>query len=221
MARKYISKTCEFCGSEFKVGDNVHERSKRFCNTSCSAQWRNITYGAHKMSMENKQKMARLLHERWQDPEFRHRKISYMHANNPMYDKTIVNKANDTRFKNGSFRNNYKYGNGKISKYEQLVMEFLKTKDFYYNYAIPTKLARHAFPEEHFAMNYKPDFVNLKYKICIEIDGETHNSAEAFETDSKKDRCLTYLGFKVYRFTHEQIANNYFFEEVERIWQSL
>ena len=38
-----------------------------------------------------------------------------------------------------------------------------------------------------------------------------------FMIDIKKDECLNYLGFTVYRFTHAQIDNEEFFEEVTKI----
>ena len=94
-----------------------------------------------------------------------------------------------------------------MSPHEQLVYDFLTERGFYYNYAINTKLARDAFPEEHFSKNYKPDFVNVKEKICIEIDGDNHKKKEQRELDYKKDKCLKFLGFSVYRFTHEEVEN--------------
>ena len=43
-------------------------------------------------------------------------------------------------------------------------------------------------------------------KICIEIDGEYHNSHEQARRDWNKDDYLeNYRGFKVYRFTNCQI----------------
>ena len=166
-------------------------------------------------------KLSKLLKAKWNEESFRTNNYIRMTTNNPAYNEDVVERANQTRLKNGSYRNNYKYGNGKISYYEQQVMQYLLDKGFYYNYAIPTKIARHAFPDKHYAVNYKPDFVNLQYKICIEIDGHTHDSEEAKKLDAKKTECLNFLGFTVYRFTHKQIDNGQFFMEVEKLWENL
>lgn len=221
MSRKCITKICEFCGNTFETLDNVHGRKKRFCNTSCSAKWRIQNYGVPVVSEEGRKHQSQSMKALWRNSEFREHNYKRMTENNPVHIPGIIEKANNTRLKNGGYHNNYKYGNGRISLYEQKVMPFLQEKGFFYNYAIPTKLARHAFPEEKFAMSYKPDFVHLRYKICIEIDGSTHDSEYIQKTDDKKDRCLNYLGFKVYRFKHKQIDDGSFFTEVEKLWQNL
>lgn len=203
-------KICEFCGNTFEVPDTKHGKHKRFCNTSCSAKWRNKTYGPNLISEETKQKNAQILRDRWADPEFRRKKIEYMKNNNPVYIPGVIEKANKTRLKYGKLPNNFKYGNGKISKYESMVYNDLIISGFYYNYAINTKLARDAFPENHYPNAYKPDFTNIEKKLCVEIDGHSHNSKSGKLTDAKKDKCLKFLGFKVVRFTHEQIDKGEF-----------
>lgn len=75
----------------------------------------------------------------------------------------------------------------------------------YYNYVIPTKLYRDAFPNESIPHAYKPDFVNIVNKVCIEIDGDNHTTKYQQELDRKKDKCLNFLGFRVVRFSHKQI----------------
>lgn len=205
-------KICEFCGKEFEVSDNKHGQKKRFCNTSCSAKWRNKTFGANILSEKTRKKNAKLLSDRWKDDDFRQKKIEYMKTNNPVYQKGVVEKAKLTRLKNGGYANNFKYGNGKISKYEQIAYKILTPIGFYYNYAIPTKLAKDTFVNENYPNSYKPDFTNLKSKICIEIDGKNHSNPKQIKLDLKKDKCLEFLGFKVIRFTHKQIDDG----ELER-----
>ena len=170
-----IIKTCEFCGAQFEVPNNKHGLRKRFCNTSCSAKWRNQSYGPTVISEDARKKNAEVLHNRWNNEEFRKKKTEYMKTNNPMHIPGVIEKVKQTRLKNGSYTNNFKYGNGKISEYENKVYDILISNGFYYNYAISTKLARDAFPYEKFAYSYKPDFVNLVTKVCIEIDGNNHN----------------------------------------------
>lgn len=221
----YVTKTCEWCGKEFELRQssmNNPKKCRRFCSTSCSALWRNKTYGPNHMTVGARKKMGNLLHERWQDETFRQNQITRMRENNPTASRSPedTQKMVESLRAKGVYVNRYKYGNGKISKYERLVKDFLLEKNFYYNYAIGTKLARDAFPEDRFASNYKPDFVNLQHKICIEIDGHSHDSKEAKMRDAKKDKCLTFLGFKVFRFTHAQIDSGEFYTEVDKIWEN-
>lgn len=203
-------KHCEFCGKEFFVPDTKHGQRKRFCNTSCSAKWRNQTYGPNLISDETKRKNAEILRNRWKDPEFRKKKTDYMKEHNPVYIPGVVEKSNKTKLQRGKLPNNYKYGNGKLSEYESLVYNDLIAAGFYYNYAINTRLARDAFPEKRYAHSYKPDFTNIIDRLCIEIDGPNHIHTK--ELDMKKEECLQFLGFTVIRFTHEQIDKGEFKE---------
>jgi len=205
-------KICEFCGKTFEVPNNKHGQRKRFCNTSCSAKWRNKTFGPNLISEETKKKNAEILSARWKNPEFRKKKTEYMKEHNPVYIPGVIEKSNRTKLQRGNLPNNFKYGNGEMSHYESLVYDDLINNGFYYNYAINTKLARDTFPERHYAKNYKPDFTNTLKKLCIEIDGANHNSNKIKELDKKKDECLQFLGFTIIRFTHEQIDKGEFKE---------
>lgn len=205
-----MEKICEYCGKTFDVSNTKHGRSKRFCGASCSAKWRVGKYGIPQKSEEAKAKASKRLHDRWQDLDFRAKKIQAMKDHNPVYMDGVIEKAHRTRLKNGSYTNNFKYGNGKLSEHEEKVKALVEHHGFYYNYAIPTKIARDAFPQDNFSVNYKPDFVNLATKLCIEVDGNNHTKKEQIELDKKKEKCLSYLGFTIVRFTHEQIDNGDF-----------
>ena len=74
-----------------------------------------------------------------------------------------------------------------------------------YNYAINTKDARLAFPGSHYPNSYKPDFTNTLLRLCIEVDGDDHKKKKKHLLDMKKDKCLDYLGYKVLRYSHEEI----------------
>ena len=198
-------KKCEFCGKEFFVADRPKAMKKRFCNTSCSAKWRVAKFGMPEVSEQGRKNQSESMKRSWQTESFRTNNHKRMTENNPVYMPGVVEKANITRLKNKSYHNNYRYGNGKISEYEQKYFDRLTQLGFLYNFAIPTKIAKRAFPEKRYPDNYKPDFVNLIEMICIEIDGPNHLHTQ--ELDKKKDECLNYLGFTVLRFTHEEIDN--------------
>lgn len=203
-----MHRNCEYCNALFEVKKD--QPNQRFCNTSCSAKWRNATYGNGKPSEEALKRRSEALKARWRDPEFRDNVVTRMKSSNPVYMPGVVEKANQTRLKNGSYHNNFRYGNGKISPYEKVIFDKLSDLGFYYNYPIPTQTARDAFPEKRYPTAYKPDFVNLKEKLCIEIDGHGHESHKEKQVDAKKEECLKFLGFTTIRFTHEEIDNGGF-----------
>jgi very-short-patch-repair endonuclease len=206
-------KKCEWCGKEII-------ENKRFCNTSCSAYWRNATLGPNRISESTKRANAERLKNCWKSKKFRENNHKRMTQNNPVHRAGVIEKAHKTRLQNGPLPNNFKYGNGCISLYEEKVFTFLRGHGFYYNYAINTKIARDTFLEKKFAYSYKPDFVNLKKKVIIEIDGPNHKMAKIKEIDKKKDECLEFLGFSIFRFTHAQIDEfELFKKEVELICQ--
>ena len=196
---------CEFCKKEFEVTSRDIRKGRRFCGTSCSAKWRNQHYGPNKPGKDARERASKRLKELWKTPEFRENNRKRMTENNPTFDPKVVAKIKKSQLKNGRMKNNFKYGNGRISKHERMVYDLLLEHGYYYNYAIPTKLYRDAFPEINVPNSYKPDFVNLEKKICIEIDGNGHFREHIASLDLKKERCLEYLGFTVIRFTHEQV----------------
>lgn len=199
-------KPCEWCGKEFEyIPTNQKSAKHRFCNTSCSAKWRNNFYGANKPSDETRAKLSKLLHDRWQDESFRNKKIEYMRNDNPVYKDGVVEKAKRTRLLNGGYENNFKYGNGKMSPQEQIAYNLLTKHNFYFNYAISTKLYKDAFPSIRVPNSYKADFTNLQAHICIEIDGRSHTYTKQKELDNKKEMCLKFLGFEIIRFTNKEI----------------
>ena len=206
-------KICEWCNSEFETENST----VRFCSKSCSAKYRIKKFGPVKVSDEGRKHQSENLKNSWKKADFRNNNHKRMTENNPMFKEEVKEKVKVSILKNGGYSNNYIYGNGRISKYESIAYDILIPLGYYYNYVISTKLAKDAFPEISYPSNYKPDFVNLITKTCIEIDGPSHCNEHQKQLDIKKDECLKYLGFKVYRFTHEQIDSGEFYREVIKI----
>lgn len=214
---KYVtmSRICENCGKEFNIGSS-DRRKNRFCSKKCSAIWRGIynkgSYGV--MSEQTKKLNSEKLKQQWQDEEFRNMVINRMKINNPSSQgKEIRDKQNRTKIKNNSvgFTGKYKKlrgGNGKLSPTESLVYDFMLAIGFKYNYAIGMKELKQLEPDSKFANNYKPDFTHLDKKICIELDGHTHNSDIGKQKDIKKEYALNFYGYSLYRFSNEYVINN-------------
>lgn len=66
----------------------------------------------------------------------------------------------------------------------------------------------HKFRQQHLIDDFIVDFVCLSKKLVIEVDGEYHFTDEQAELDSNRTNTLNKLGYKVIRFTNEQVLKN-------------
>ena len=64
------------------------------------------------------------------------------------------------------------------------------------------------FRRQHAIADYIADFFCLKANLIIEVDGGYHNSKEQMEDDEIRTRHLNELGYRVIRFTNEEILLN-------------
>ena len=62
------------------------------------------------------------------------------------------------------------------------------------------------FRRQHAIGNFVPDFVSIKKKLVIELDGSQHLEQE--EYDIERTRSLESLGYKVIRFWNNDVLNN-------------
>jgi len=62
------------------------------------------------------------------------------------------------------------------------------------------------FRRQHAIGNYIPDFVCVKKKLIIELDGSQH--VEQAEYDTERTKFLEAQGYKVIRFWNNQIMND-------------
>ena len=67
------------------------------------------------------------------------------------------------------------------------------------------KLNGVSFRRQHAIGNYIVDFVAIKYKLIIELDGSQH--LEQTEYDEERTRYLESQGYKVIRFWNNQVEN--------------
>ena len=61
------------------------------------------------------------------------------------------------------------------------------------------------FRRQHIIGEYIADFVSLPAKIIIELDGRYHSLPEQQISDEERTQWLEQHGFKVIRFTNEQV----------------
>ncbi|MDH7914363.1 DUF559 domain-containing protein [Winogradskyella sp. SYSU M77433] len=64
------------------------------------------------------------------------------------------------------------------------------------------------FRRQHIIDEFIVDFVNLEKNLVIEVDGGYHNTQEQQEVDEIRTLILNELGFKVIRFSNEQIIGD-------------
>ena len=66
----------------------------------------------------------------------------------------------------------------------------------------------YTFNRQRPVMDYIADFVCKKLCLVIEVDGITHHEEKTHQKDRKKEGDLEKAGFKVVRFTDEEVLNN-------------
>lgn len=70
------------------------------------------------------------------------------------------------------------------------------------------KLEGYKFRRQHIIGSYITDFVSLDYKLVIEIDGLIHELPEHKTSDEQRTQWLNENGFKVIRFTNNEVLTN-------------
>ncbi|MBQ6769167.1 MAG: bifunctional methylenetetrahydrofolate dehydrogenase/methenyltetrahydrofolate cyclohydrolase FolD [Prevotella sp.] len=64
------------------------------------------------------------------------------------------------------------------------------------------------FRRQHVMMDYIPDFVSLAEKLVIEVDGGYHHEGEQPQLDAERTAEFVKQGFKVLRFSNEEVLCN-------------
>lgn len=62
------------------------------------------------------------------------------------------------------------------------------------------------FRRQQVILGFIVDFYCHKYQLIVEIDGDVHDSQK--EQDVERENVLTQSGFRVIRFTNEQVESN-------------
>lgn len=206
------SNPCAVCG-KLMTYDQVRNGCVT-CSPKCAYQYRKEKYGipsgfgstSPEIRKENSDRMKRL----WEDPEFRESVSARMISNNPSKNQDTINKIRQTKEQRGlsNVWCGIRGGNGHISDAERALFDRLSDFGFEYNRAINTRDARIAFPDKHYSMSYKPDFTNFDAMLCVEIDGKSHRTKRGAELDRKKENCLKFLGYRVIRFTNNDVIDD-------------
>ena len=64
------------------------------------------------------------------------------------------------------------------------------------------------FRRQHPVLNYIPDFVCVEKKLIIEVDGGYHENVAQLELDKSREEHLREFGYKVIRFSNDEVLYN-------------
>ena len=76
------------------------------------------------------------------------------------------------------------------------------------------------FRRQHVIGDYIVDFVCLSKRLVIEVDGKYHSIPQQVKEDEARTEALSRMGFRVVRFTNNQVCNH-LEEVIETIMQQI
>ncbi len=90
-------------------------------------------------------------------------------------------------------------------------------------YLKESQLDGHKFRRQHSYGPYVMDFYCPSKRLCIELDGESHDTPESKAHDGIKDSYLSTHHIKVLRFTNEEVYANVenVLGRIRRRWKSV
>ena len=105
--------------------------------------------------------------------------------------------------------NNYAY-NKKLQPFaNKLRKEMTKAEACLWKYVLKARQMKgYQFRRQRAVLNYIADFMCKELKLIIEVDGLTHQWEETAAKDLKKAKDLIEAGFKVLRFTDEEVLRH-------------
>ena len=116
--------------------------------------------------------------------------------------------------------NNYTY-NKKLRPFaNKLRKEMTKAEACLWKYALRAgQMKGYQFRRQRPVLRYIADFLCKELKLVIEVDGITHQDDEIGVKDKRKTHDLEKAGFKVIRFTDEDVLKNMsgVMERIERV----
>lgn len=107
----------------------------------------------------------------------------------------IYETADDMEYE--LLKNNAIHNRQYATEAERLLWHYLKEKKIGYK-----------FRRQHIVGEYITDFINLKHKLIIEIDGKYHQEVEQVKKDAQRTQYLEQKGYSVIRFTNEEVFNH-------------
>jgi very-short-patch-repair endonuclease len=111
---------------------------------------------------------------------------------NPYHDAGMFKGAKSDTFKKAENLRN------RMTDSETKLWELLKNK----------VVTGYRFRRQHPFGYYILDFYNHQLKLCIEVDGEYHETQEQKQQDIERDNFLKFNGISVIRFKNKEVEEN-------------
>ena len=195
---------CRFCGKEMEVKKSS---PKQFCNRSCLARDKvtrpEFHQKLHNAKVREKISQSQKRFAQTEKGKAYHRKVSErMKKNNPSRDPKNIEKMKNTKRIKGTLNvwPGVRGGNGHYTPAQLLLAVSLGWQK---ECVISLDKRQHGFPT-----CYKVDIGSPELKIGIEVDGKGHRTKKAILKDVKKTNKLKELGWKILRFTNEEVMTN-------------
>ena len=195
---------CATCGKEISVADLTKSQRDRlrmkkpnYCSIAC---------GRKAMSENGKRLMS--------NPKLKEllriKAVQRMTTANPSQDREKIAKALATKKKMGwqpiwVSQPDLKGGNGKFTEPQKILWKKLNKVSKGWEMEQPVSLGK---KQNGYPSNYKLDIGNAYYRVGIECDGDSHNSAKIKAKDRKKEKKLEELGWRVLRFSNSEILKD-------------
>lgn len=199
------SRKCEVCG-------RAYSRLPTSRSKTCSVDCGNRLGGAKRVGPRplwwvQNMKDAQLK-SREQNPEMWHAvaraSSQRMRKKNPSHDPIIRGKIIETKRKNGTLGwLGRRGGNGTGPTKPQLLLHSLVGGELEFIVLCGRGRRRGGWPT-----CYKVDIGFPDYKLAVEIDGPTHEAPRQKLIDERRSVRLGLLGWRVLRFTNDQITKN-------------
>jgi len=94
------------------------------------------------------------------------------------------------------------------SRAKQLRQTMTRAETLLWRYLKANRIDGLGFRRQVPIRNYIADFICIAAKIVVELDGESHDFDERQKADQTRDTFFVSEGFRVLRFTNEQVMSN-------------
>ncbi len=66
----------------------------------------------------------------------------------------------------------------------------------------------HSFRRQRPVLRYIADFMCKELRLIIEVDGSSHDGADAYTADERRDYELAQAGYRILRIPHQEVLND-------------
>ncbi|MCC5942457.1 MAG: endonuclease domain-containing protein [Balneolaceae bacterium] len=124
-----------------------------------------------------------------------------------LFEKCPRSKGESERSEPGDDRNFY-YNKYLKELARQLRKVSTKSEIRLWTELLRSKKTGYTFLRQRPVLNYIADFMCKELQLIIELDGYSHNFEQQWKKDLKRQKELEYNGFKILRFSDDEVMND-------------